>query len=142
MKKGISEIIAILVMLLIVSSIGVIIYTYATGYFSLMSSAITERSKLDINTIKEKFVIVDVIINRLSNSTEICTAVYNYGKTSIILKLMFINGTKAITNEEEILPGEFKWFNGTINIVIPSNTIINLKVVSSLGNYYETVIFQ
>jgi len=141
MKKGISEIVAILVMLLIVSSIGVVIYTYATGYFSLMSSAITERSKLDINTIKEKFVVVDVIINK-SNNTEICAAVYNYGKTSIILKSMFINGTKAITNEEEILPGEFKWFNGTINMVIPSNTIINLKVVSSLGNYYETVIFQ
>ncbi|NHV45863.1 MAG: hypothetical protein HA493_04435 [Candidatus Verstraetearchaeota archaeon] len=141
MKKGISEIVAILVMLLIVSSIGVVIYTYATGYFSLMSSAITERSKLDINTIKEKFVVVDIIINK-SNNTEICTAVYNYGKTSIILKSMFINGTKAITNEEEILPGEFKWFNGTINMVIPSNTIINLKVVSSLGNYYETVIFQ
>jgi archaellum component FlaF (FlaF/FlaG flagellin family) len=141
MKKGISEIVAILVMLLIVSSIGVIIYTYATGYFSLMSSAITERSKLDINTIKEKFVVVDIIINK-SNNTEICAAVYNYGKTSIILKSMFINGTKAITNEEEILPGEFKWFNGTINMVIPSNTIINLKVVSSLGNYYETVIFQ
>ncbi|MCQ5340460.1 MAG: hypothetical protein NO483_01920 [Candidatus Methanomethylicia archaeon] len=141
MKKGISEIVAILVMLLIVSSIGVIIYTYATGYFSLMSSAITERSKLDINTIKEKFVVVDVIINK-SNNTEICAAVYNYGKTSIILKSMFINGTKAITNEEEILPGEFKWFNGTINMVIPSNTIINLKVVSSLGNYYETIIFQ
>jgi archaellum component FlaF (FlaF/FlaG flagellin family) len=141
MKKGISEIIAILVMLLIVSSIGVIIYTYATGYFSLMSSAITERSKLDINTINEKFVVVDVIINK-SNNTEICTAVYNYGKTSIILKSMFINGTKAITNEEEIFPGEFKWFNGTINMVIPSNTTINLKVVSSLGNYYETIIFQ
>lgn len=141
MKKGISEIIATLVMLLIVSSIGVIIYTYATGYFSLMSSAITERSKLDINTIKEKFVVVDIIINK-SNNTEICAAVYNYGKTSIILKSMFINGTKAITNEEEILPGEFKWFNGTINMVIPSNTIINLKVVSSLGNYYETIIFQ
>jgi hypothetical protein len=141
MKKGISEIVAILVMLLIVSSIGVVIYTYATGYFSLMSSAITERSKLDINTIKEKFVVVDIIINK-SNNTEICAAVYNYGKTSIILKSMFINGTKAITNEEEILPGEFKWFNGTINMVIPSNTIINLKVVSSLGNYYETVIFQ
>jgi hypothetical protein len=141
MKKGISEIVAILVMLLIVSSIGVVIYTYATGYFSLMSSAITERSKLDINTIKEKFVVVDIIINK-SNNTEICAAVYNYGKTSIILKSMFINGTKAITNEEEILPGEFKWFNGTINMVIPSNTIINLKVVSSLGNYYETIIFQ
>ncbi|MCQ5337694.1 MAG: hypothetical protein NO475_05845 [Candidatus Methanomethylicia archaeon] len=141
MKKGISEIVAILVMLLIVSSIGVVIYTYATGYFSLMSSAITERSKLDINTIKEKFVVVDIIINK-SNNTEICAAVYNYGKTSIVLKSMFINGTKAITNEEEILPGEFKWFNGTINMVIPSNTIINLKVVSSLGNYYETVIFQ
>jgi hypothetical protein len=141
MKKGISEIVAILVMLLIVSSIGVVIYTYATGYFSLMSSAITERSKLDINTIKEKFVIVDIIINK-SNNTEICAAVYNYGKTSIILKSMFINGTKAITNEEEILPGEFKWFNGTINMIIPSNTIINLKVVSSLGNYYETIIFQ
>jgi FlaG/FlaF family flagellin (archaellin) len=141
MKKGISEIVAILVMLLIVSSIGVVIYTYATGYFSLMSSAITERSKLDINTIKEKFVVVDVIINK-SNNTEICAAVYNYGKTSIILKSMFINGTKAITNEEEILPGEFKWFNGTINMIIPSNTIINLKVVSSLGNYYETIIFQ
>ena len=104
MKKGISEIVAILVMLLIVSSIGVVIYTYATGYFSLMSSAITERSKLDINTINEKFVVVDIIINK-SNNTEICAAVYNYGKTSIILKSMFINGTKAITNEEEIFPG-------------------------------------
>lgn len=139
MAKGISEIIAVLMMIIIVSSVSIIIYSYSVGFFTGVTSAFEERTRMDIAGMKEKFVIVDVFVKVIDDSSIVSAAVYNYGKSDIVLHQMFINGTKAEVNEIKLSPNSLAWFNGSISIVL-SNSTFYLRIVSKMGNFYEVLV--
>lgn len=139
MAKGISEIIAILMMIIIVSSISVIIYSYSVGFLTGVTSIFGERTRIDIISMKEKFVIVDVFVEVLSNNSIVSVAVYNYGKVDVILHQMFINGTKAEVEEIKLAPNNVVWFNGSVPILL-SNSTFYLRIVTKMGNYYEVLV--
>lgn len=141
MKKGISEIVASLMMIVIVVGVGMALYTYSMGYFSVTASALGETSKVNINSVRERFTVVDVILEAEGGETHISAAVYNYGKTSIILKALFINGTMATVSESvEIPPNDWAWFNGTVPALIPAGSLCYIRVVSEMGNFYEELV--
>ncbi|MGC8936740.1 MAG: hypothetical protein ACP5KV_05180 [Candidatus Methanomethylicaceae archaeon] len=141
MANGISEIVATLMMLVIVSGMGIALYVYSMGYFTTTASALGEVSRLDANSVRERFVVVDVVLRSSGGETNVSAAVYNYGKTGVTLMMMFLNGTQATISEtEDVPPGGLIWFNGTVPVVIPSGSLCYLRVVSSLGNFYETVV--
>ncbi|MDH5806367.1 MAG: hypothetical protein QXW62_05805 [Candidatus Methanomethylicaceae archaeon] len=139
MAKGISEIIAILMMIIIVSSISVIIYSYSVGFLTGVTSIFGERTRIDIISMKEKFVIVDVFVEVLSNNSIVSVAVYNYGKVDVILHQMFINGTKAEVEEIKLAPNNVVWFNGSVPILL-SNSTFYLRIVTKMGNFYEVLV--
>ena len=141
MAEGISEIVATLMMLVIVSGIGIGLYVYSMGYFTTTASALGEVSKMNVNTVRERFTVVDVVIRSSGEETEISAAVYNYGKTGVTLQMMFLNGTQLTVNEmEEVPPGGLIWFNGSVPVIIPDRSLCYLRVVSALGNVHETVV--
>jgi hypothetical protein len=141
MAEGISEIVATLMMLVIVSSIGIGLYVYSMGYFTTTASALGEVSRLDVNTLRERFAVVDVIVRRSGGGTEVSAAVYNYGKTTVTLQMMFLNGTQlAVSDVESVPPGGLIWFNGSVPVTIPEGSLCYLRVVSALGNVHETVV--
>lgn len=141
MARGISEIIAVLMMIVIVSSISLVVYVYSVGLFTGTTSAFREKTNINIMSLREKFIIVDVFVRVVGNNSIIHAAVYNYGKTDIFLSQMFINGTKAETGEIKLPPNSLIWFNGTIPLRI-FNSTFNLRIVSKLGNYHEILVYQ
>ncbi|MBC7113169.1 MAG: hypothetical protein H5T34_04015 [Candidatus Methanomethyliales bacterium] len=141
MAKGISEIVATLMMLTIVSGIGIALYAYSMGYFTTTTSALSEVSRMNANTMKERFVVVDVVFRSSGGGTEVSAAVYNYGKIGVTLQMMFLNGTQLTINEvEEVPPSGLIWFNGSVPVIIPKGSLCYLRVVSALGNVYETIV--
>ncbi|MCS7098098.1 MAG: hypothetical protein NZ922_03855 [Candidatus Methanomethyliaceae archaeon] len=141
MARGISEIIAVLMMIVIVSSISLVIYVYSVGLFTGTTSAFREKTNINIMSLREKFIIVDVLVRVIGDNSIIHAAVYNYGKTDIVLNQMFINGTKAEVEEIKLSPNSLIWFNGTIPLKI-FNSTFNLRIVSKLGNYHEILVYQ
>ncbi|MEM4233658.1 MAG: hypothetical protein QXU75_00735 [Candidatus Methanomethylicaceae archaeon] len=141
MSRGISEIVATLMIITIVSGISLSIYVYSLGYFTGTASAFGEIVKMNTNTLRERFAVVDVIIRSSTEGTEVSAAVYNYGKTEITLRTMFLNGTELnVGGPKEILPSEVAWFNGSMSIALVNGSICSLRVVSELGNFYETTV--
>lgn len=139
MARGISEIIAVLMMIVIVSSASIIIYSYSVGFFTGVTSVFGERISMDIVGMREKFVIVDVFVKVLSNGSIVSAAVYNYGKTDITLHQMFINGTRVNVEEINLLPNSVTWFNGSVSISL-SNSTFYLRIVSKMGNFHEVLV--
>jgi len=140
LSRGISEIVATLMMIVIVSSIGIALFVYSTGYFSGTTSAMGEVNRLNVNTVRERFLIVDTLV-RSGASTEVSAAVYNYGRTTITIEAMFLNGTRlTLSWPVEIMPGEWAWVNGSTPFPVSSGSICSVRVASSLGNVYEAMV--
>ncbi len=135
MSRGISEIVATLLMIVVVSSISVALFTYSAGYFSGTTSAIGAVNTLNVGIVMERFVIVDTL---KSGTNTISVAVYNYGRTPVTIVALFLNGTNLPLSEPiEIMPGEWGWVNGTTPVIVLSGSICSVSIASSLGNVYE-----
>ena len=140
MAKGVSEILAALMMIVIVSGIGVGIYVYSVGYMMGTTSAFSETTRINTRAIRERVVVVDVIFKNTGTGAEVAVALYNYGRVPVIIQTMFLNGTMlAVNGPEEVLPGDMIWFNGTAPVAIPGGSVCHLKVVSAMGSVYETM---
>ncbi|MGQ9759986.1 MAG: hypothetical protein ACUVQ5_05405 [Candidatus Methanomethylicaceae archaeon] len=141
MSKGISEIVATLIMIVLVSGAGMALYVYSMGYFTITTSALGEANRLNVNSLRERFTIVDVLFSVGGGETEVSTAVYNYGKTSVTLRAMFINGTAvAVPEPIEVAPGDLAWFNGSLPVALSTGSLVYVRVVSGLGNFYEALV--
>ncbi|MDI9608987.1 MAG: hypothetical protein QFX34_01750 [Candidatus Verstraetearchaeota archaeon] len=137
-RKGVSEIIAVILMILIVTTIGFGVFLYSLGYFSNITSAYVESSKLDSDAVRENFVITDVLFTVSSGSTNVRVAVYNYGQTNLRVAALYLNGT-ALGNlvEESIPPYAFGYVTGVLDREVSTSSPQLVRVVSKLGNYYE-----
>lgn len=136
-RKGVSEIIATVLMIMIVTLIGFTVLLYGMGYFSGTTSARNMATQTTINGLEERFIIVDVSFVPASGNTTVSVTVYNYGQTNIKLGSMYLNGTQLsnvpVTN---LYPNQNAQVNGTYAGTISAGKQ-DVKVVSTLGNYYE-----
>lgn len=133
--RGVSEIVATILLVLMVVSIGMGVFLYSMGYMSLVSSARSDANSLDVAVLKEHFIIVDA--NVATTSAQI--AVYNYGETNVKIVGLYINGTlHSPPSGITILPGKYQFINATYGS-LNANSMCTVRVVSSLGNYYEDV---
>lgn len=138
MDRGVSEIVSSVIMILLVSAIGIGIFLYGAGYFSGITSARQEATSMDIQGVKENFVIVDAMITNASTSTA-NLAIYNYGTVKVELAAMYINGIKFdVAGKVGIEPYEWAWFNGTYPGII-QGTYCFAKAVSTRGNSCEGI---
>jgi len=133
--RGVSEIVATILLVLMVVSIGMGVFLYSMGYMSLVSSARSDANSLDVAVLKERFIIVDA--NVATTSAQI--AVYNYGETNVKIVGLYINGMlHSPPSGITILPGKYQFINATYGS-LNANSMCTIRVVSSLGNYYEDV---
>ena len=137
-RKGVSEIIAVILMILIVTSIGFGVFLYALGYFSNITSAYTESSRLDSNAVRENFAITDVLFTVSGGETTIRVAVYNYGTTNLRIAAVYINGTpvSGLSDPGAIPPFSWAYVTGKFPPIGAGEPQL-VRVVSRLGNYYE-----
>ncbi len=133
--RGVSEIVATILLVLMVVSIGMGVFLYSMGYLSLVSSARSDANSLDVAVLKEHFIIVDA--NVATTGAQI--AVYNYGEANLKIVGLYINGTlHSPPSGITILPGKCQFVNATYG-TLNANSMCTIRVVSSLGNYYEDV---
>lgn len=138
LSKGVSEIVAAVLMILIVSTIGLGVFLYSMGYFSGITSARYEATKVEINAIAENFRIVDAIFKKVPID-EVNLAVYNYGNVGIDLAAIYVNGTPLQTTGIRLEPKQTGWFNGTYNTGEISDGPAYVRIVTIKGSVYEEV---
>lgn len=137
MAKGVSEIVSQILMILLVMSIGTVILTYSMGYFSGLSGANDLMTKMNGDTLKERFIIVNV---NNSGSNELWVSVYNYGEQNIRIDALYVMGESRSITKTVILPGDFETiYGGTLGQLPLGESTFTVRVVSSLGNYYENI---
>lgn len=135
MSKGVSEIVATVLMILMVSTIGMGVFLYSMGYFSGITSARYETNRMEINAIQENFRVVDAIIKN-GTSCEVRLAVYNYGNVRIDLAAMYVNGIPFTVTATGIEPRQTAWFNGTYAGTIAEG-LWKVRIVTQKGSVYD-----
>ena len=137
-SKGVSEIVATVLMIAIVAAAGTGILLYSTGYFSGITSARDQADAQNLNSLREHFIITDASVKNASGIGTVNASIYNFGETNVKIVGMYVNGMNfSLSSPIQINPNQSKWVNAT-GAGIPGNLIyIKVRVVSSLGNYYE-----
>jgi len=92
-KRGSSEIIASLIMVLIVSTGGAALYSYSLGVFSSSSSSFQGRTDLREERARERFQIIAVWWNVTTDYLNI--TILNFGKIEVAIEAVYINGTRV-----------------------------------------------
>jgi flagellin-like protein len=136
LSKGVSEIVTTVMLIMIVASVGIGILLYSMGYFSNVTSSREQMYSQDINKLKEHFLIADAT---LINNTNANVYVYNYGSIGVTISALYVDGGQmTLTGPQLINPNSSAWINSTNSFSSNKpNVGFAIKVVSSLGNYYE-----
>jgi flagellin-like protein len=133
-SKGVSEIVATVLMIMIVTAIGFAIFLYGMGFFTATSSARDTATQTGIATLRERFIIVDVA---MVNNSYVSVWVYNYGETNVAISSVYLNAVQLniTTSNNDVYPGALRQINATMGVVQPGAQLV--RIVSTLGNYYE-----
>jgi len=134
-KRGISEVIASLILILVVSAAGVILYTYSLNTFSSTGSSFQLQTSLREEQARERLVITAVWWDAvdLLNVT-----VLNYGKIDLVIDTVYIDGTQVseyssgrgeVVRTGELIPVKF-----TSPVSIQDGQTYEIIVVSERGN--------
>jgi flagellin-like protein len=92
-KRGVSEIIASVVLILIVSSAGIVAYSYSIGAFSSTTSLFQLDTNMKEEQTQERFAVVAV----WNSSNQLNLTVLNYGQIDVAIDAVYVNWT-SVTN--------------------------------------------
>ena len=134
-KRGVSEVIASVMLIIIVSSAGIVAYSYSIGAFSSSTSFF----QLDMNSkeqqAQERFTIVAIWSNPPSQMN---LTMLNYGQIGLTLNAVYVNWT-AVTNYlagigTTIGNGALIQVSFTSPIAIQSGSTYEIIAVSTRGS--------
>jgi flagellin-like protein len=134
-KRGVSEIIASLILILIVSSAGVIAYSYSIGAFSSSTSIFQLDTNLKEKQAQERFAIIVVWSN---TSNQLNLTVLNYGQIDLTIDAVYINWA-SVTNylagwRTTIGNGALIQVSFTSPVSIQSGSTYSIVAVSTRGS--------
>ena len=134
-RRGVSELMATVIMVGLVAIVGSAALLYSMSYLSGVTSAKDEYGAIEMKALTEDFLIVD----SMSGGGAASVAVYNFGDRDIQIVGMYVNGnTYNITvGSVLIASARTEWVNGSGTA--DSGNLALIRVVSSSGNYYENV---
>ena len=115
--RGVSEVVASLIIMLVVSIAGTILYSFSIEAFNSSSSAFLLQTKGREEQARERFSIVAVWWD---NNSHLNLTVLNYGKTELTIDAVYIDGIKATINEGK----------GT---VIVRKEMVQIKITSAVS---------
>jgi flagellin-like protein len=90
-KRGVSEIIASVVLILIVSSAGIVAYSYSIGAFSSTTSLFQLDTNMKEEQAQERFAVVAV----WNSSNQLNLTVLNYGQIDVAIDAVYVNWTSV-----------------------------------------------
>ena len=139
--KGLSEIIATVLMIMIVTVLGFSIFLYGLGFFTATTSANNQATATGIQSLQERFVIIDVnftVTTTPVNNTIVTAWVYNYGSTNEKIVAMYLNGTQVSNVLSTLIdPNAALMVAGNVPFNVTQGIPQTIRVVSSFGNFYE-----
>jgi flagellin-like protein len=134
-NKGVSEIIASLMLVLIVTSAGVIAYSYSIGAFSSSTSLFQLDTNQKEKQAQERFAIIAVWSN---TSSQLNLTVLNYGQIDLTIDTVYINWTSVASylggRSTTIGKGELIQVSFTSPVIIQSGSTYEIIVVSTRGS--------
>jgi flagellin-like protein len=134
-SKGVSEIVATVLMIMIVAAVGFSIFLYGLGFFTASTSARDLATQTGIATLRERFIIVESYFNLTGNTVSVW--VYNYGETNVQISSVYLNATTISPPASVFIePTKVVRLDYTVPGVVAGQSQL-IRVVSSLGNYYE-----
>ncbi len=133
-KRGVSEIIGSLLVILIVATAGVAVYAYSVDAFNSSSSHFQQQTRLDEERLRER-----ILIPRVWGDApnQLNVTVLNYGKIDIAIDAVYINGTAvtAFLEGRGVFTGvgELVGVKCTSPIAIQSGSVYEITVVTERG---------
>ena len=91
-RRGVSEIISTIIIILIVSIAGSLLFTYSSGLFQGQQDKALKENKLSTDQVQERYKLTTVWWNGNDNLLNI--TVYNYGTLDIEIRYIFSGETK------------------------------------------------
>ncbi len=130
-KRGVSEIIASLIIVLIVSVAGVALYSYSLGAFSSSSNSFQLQTDQREERTRERFLITAVWWDTVD---KLNLTVLNYGKIELAIDAVYIDGT-------QVSPSAYTDGKGVTTV---KESMISVKFTSPVsivsGQSYEIVV--
>lgn len=134
-RRGVSEIISTVIIILIVSVAGSLLFTYSSGQFQEQQSRAISDNKLSTDQAQERFRITAVWWN--GNEDLLNITVYNYGTLDIEISDIYIDGVRVQTyffgRNELCLTEKYLRVAFTSPVTIVTGETYGINIVSSNG---------
>jgi hypothetical protein len=151
-RRGVSEILATMIVLMIVSSLGVMLYNISTSNLSSQQSNLLSQVETQKETVTEKF---DIISITRKNSTAILIYYLDYGTIPSVISSVYLectgktpsvspspqlltrefNNTQVVVNNQ---PSNIHCLTLSVDQVLTDNYYVTYKIVSQRGNFIES----
>lgn len=134
-RRGVSEIISTIIIILIVSIAGSLLFTYSSGLFQGQQDKALKENKLSADQVQERYKLTTVWWNGNDNLLNI--TVYNYGTLDIEISDIYINGVRVqiyfFGRNEVILSGKYLRVAFTSPVSIVYGETYSFNLVSNNG---------
>lgn len=136
-ERGVSEVVASLILLLIVTTLGTFLYSYTLTATGLQQSYLESEVDREAERAMERFRVVAVLWqgdNRLN------VTILNYGLIDILITDIYVNGVRVSTyygrRGEEVYTSELGWICFESPIPIETDSTYEITLVSERGVAY------
>lgn len=140
-KRGVSEIIGSLIIILIVTIAGVAVYAYSLNAISVSSSELNQQTQVYSELAQERFEVIRV----WNNDLHFNVTVLNFGKTDFAVDAVYVNSVlvqQYISGRGKTVGvGELVTVEFNSPITFSSGDVLRILVVSERGGR-NTVLFQ
>lgn len=140
-KKGISEVIGSLIIILIVTIAGVGVYAYSLNAMSSSREDLNQQTTIYGELAKERFEIIRV----WSSGQHFNVTILNYGQTDLTINAVYLNGTSVSQylsgKDQTIGSGKLVTVEFKTPITIQSDSLLQILAVSERGGKH-TVLYQ
>ena len=134
-RRGVSEIIATIILIMIVSIAGTLLFAYSSNYIQNLNDQYQENNELTIGTAQERFTISTVWWSGADDFLNI--TVYNYGQNDIQITDVYIDGvqvsTYAFGRDTLILTEKILQLGFTSPVAIIDGAEYRITIVSGRG---------
>ena len=137
MDRGVSEVVASLILLLIVTTLGTFLYSYTLTTTGLQQRYLESQTRLETERAEERFRVVSVT---WMGGSKLNVTILNYGLIDIAIVDVYVNGVRVSTyyggRGEEIYTSELGWICFESPISIEEGSTYEITIVSERGVTY------
>ena len=134
-RRGVSEIIATIILIMIVSIAGTLLFAYSSNYIQDLNDQYQRNNQITIGTAQERFTVTTVWWSGLDDFLNI--TVYNYGQNDIQITDVYVDGVQVSTysfgRDTLILTEKLLQIGFTSPVAIVDGVEYRITIVSKRG---------